>query len=209
MQTVVAIGLVFALSGLYPQFWSQLFVHLFWTIMVEELIFFLLATTLTFHYFFWDHMWGHKKWHIFLGALLNPLFLLQFYIINGIGGFMLTPGFQEGQASLSRGILGWDKMAFYNPSFLMLTLHRAFANVAYGGFVVAGLCGVGLYLTTREKIRGYYEDGGRLAYYVGFVAFLSLPIIGYFYAHILKLYANESSLVASTGGGSSTFVLPS
>jgi hypothetical protein len=35
--TVVAIGLVFALSGLYPQFWSQLFVHLFWTIMVEEL----------------------------------------------------------------------------------------------------------------------------------------------------------------------------
>lgn len=199
--TVVAIGLVFALSGLYPQFWSQLFVHLFWTIMVEELIFFLLATTVSFHYFFWDYMWGHKKLHIFLGALLNPLFLLQFYIINGIGSFMLTPGFQEGQASLSRGILGWDKMAFYNPSFLMLTLHRAFANVAYGGFVVAGLCGVGLYLTTREKIKGYYEDGGRLAYYIGFFAFLSLPIIGYFYAHVLKVYANEAYVNLMWGKG--------
>jgi cytochrome bd-type quinol oxidase subunit 1 len=174
--TVVAIGLVFALSGLYPQFWSQIFVHLFWTIMVEELIFFLLA-------------------------LLNPLFLLQFYIINGMGSFMLTPGFQEAQASLSRGILGWDIMAFYNPSFLMLTLHRAFANVAYGGFVVAGLCGIRLYLTDREKLKGYYEGGGRLAYYVGFVAFLSLPIIGYFYAHVLKGYANEAYVNLMWGKG--------
>jgi hypothetical protein len=199
--TVVAIGLVFALSGLYPQFWSQIFVHLFWTIMVEELIFFLLATTVSLHYFFWDHMWGHKKLHIFLGSLLNPLFLLQFYIINGMGSFMLTPGFQEAQASLSRGILGWDIMAFYNPSFLMLTLHRAFANVAYGGFVVAGLCGIRLYLTDREKLKGYYDVGGRLAYYIGFVAFLSLPIIGYFYAHVLKGFANEAYVNLMWGKG--------
>ena len=96
--TIVAIGLVFALSGLYPQFWSQIFVHLFWSLIIEEFLFFLLATTLTLHYFFWEHMWGHKRLHIFLGALMTPFFFLQFYIINGMGGFMLTPGFQEGQA---------------------------------------------------------------------------------------------------------------
>ncbi len=50
--TISAIGLVFALSGLFPQFWSQIFVQFFWTMMVEELLFFMLATTLTLHYFF-------------------------------------------------------------------------------------------------------------------------------------------------------------
>jgi cytochrome bd-type quinol oxidase subunit 1 len=140
--TILAIGLVFALSGLFPQFWSQIFVHFFWTLISEEFLFFLLATTLTFHSFFWDQLWGHKKLHIALGAMLTPLFLLQFYIINGIGAFMLTPGFREAEVSMRTGIVGWDMAAFYNPSFLMLTFHRAFANVAYGGFVVAALCGV-------------------------------------------------------------------
>ncbi len=135
--TINAIGLVFALSGLYPQFWSQIFTQFFWTLVVEETLFFMLATTLTFHYFFWDHMWGHKKLHIFMGSLLTPFFFLQFFIINGMGAYMLTPAFAKGQASLwsgTRGILGWDMLAFYNPSFLMLTLHRTAANFAYAGF---------------------------------------------------------------------------
>lgn len=199
--TIVAIGLVFALSGLYPQFWSQIFVHLFWSLMIEEFLFLLLATTVSFHYFFWDHMWGHKKLHIFLGALLTPFFFLQFFIINGMGAFMLTPGFQEAQATLSKGILGWDKLAFYNPSFLMLTLHRAFANVSYGGFVVAGLCGIRLYLTDREKLKGYYGDGGRLMFYIGFTALLALPVVGYFYAHVLKGHANEAYVNLMWGKG--------
>lgn len=199
--TIVAIGLIFGLSGLYPQFWSQIFVHQFWTLIVEEFLFFLLATTLTFHYFFWDHMWGHKKMHIFLGALLTPLFLLQFYIINGIGSFMLTPGFSEAQASLSKGILGWDKQAFYNPSFLMLTFHRAFANFSYGAFIVAGLCGIRLYKSNSDKIREFYEKGGRLAFVIGFISLLSLPIIGYFYAYVLRYEANEAFVNLMWGKG--------
>ena len=190
--TILAIGLIFALGGLYPQFWSQLFVHLFWTLILEEFLFFLLATTLTFHYFFWENMWGHKKLQIFMGALLTPLFLLQFYLINGIGAFMLTPGFSEGQADLAKGILGWDKLAFYNPSFLMLTFHRAFANIAYGGYVVAGLCAIALYFVKSEKRRRYYLQGARLSFFTAFVFFLSLPIIGYFYAWVLKYHAAEA-----------------
>jgi hypothetical protein len=199
--TILAFGLIFALSGLFPQFWSQIFVHFFWTLITEEFLFFLLATTLTFHYFFWDQMWGHKKLHIALGAMLTPLFFLQFYIINGIGAFMLTPGFREAEVSIRTGIIGWDMAAFYNPSFLMLTFHRAFANVAYGGFVVAALCGAMLYVTRREKMVSYYEDGGRLAFGVGFMAFLSLPIIGYFYAHMLMKHANEAYVNLMWGRG--------
>lgn len=199
--TILAIGLVFALSGLFPQFWSQIFVHFFWTLIGEEFLFFLLATTLTFHYFFWDHLWGHKKLHIGLGAMLTPLFLLQFYFINGFGSFMLTPGFPEAGVSIKQGILGWDRFAFYNPSFLMLTLHRAFANVAYGGFVIAAICGTMHYLTGRERMREYYEDGGRLAFSVGFMAFLSMPVIGYFYAHVLKGYGHEAYVNLMWGKG--------
>jgi hypothetical protein len=146
-------------------------------------------------------MWGHKKLHILLGSMLTPLFILQVYIINGMGSFMLTPGFREGEVSLRTGILGWDPQMFYNPSMLMLNLHRAFANVAYGGFIIAAICGAMLYVTRREKMIGYYEDGGRLAFGTGFLAFLSLPIIGYFYAHVLRNYANEAYVNLMWGKG--------
>ncbi len=190
--TINAIGLVFALSGLYPQFWSQIFEQFFWTLMIEEALFFMLATTLTLHYFFWDTMWGHKKLHIFMGALLTPMFFLQFFIINGMGGYMMTPGSAEGKTSLwsgSAGITGWDSVAFFNPSFLMLTLHRTAANFAYAGFVVAGICGIWLYRAKRETLKQWYESGARLAFKVAFTSFLSLPIIGFFYAWVLKYHA--------------------
>jgi bd-type cytochrome oxidase subunit I len=193
--TINAIGLVFALSGLYPQFWSQIFNQFFWTLIVEETLFFMLATTLTLHYFLWDDMWGHKRLHIFMGALLTPMFFLQFFIINGMGAYMLTPAFAEGQASLwsgTAGILGWDKLAFYNPTFLMLTLHRTAANFAYAGFVVAGVCGVLLYRAKREKIKAWYESGGRFAFKVAFISFLTLPFIGFFYAWVLKYHGKEA-----------------
>jgi cytochrome bd-type quinol oxidase subunit 1 len=193
--TINAIGLVFALSGLYPQFWSQIFTQFFWTLIIEEALFFMLATTLTLHYFFWDTMWGHKKLHIFMGSLLTPMFFLQFYIINGMGAYMLTPAFAEGQTSLwsgTAGILGWDKLAFYNPSFLMLTLHRTAANFAYAGFVVAAICGVWLYRSKREKLQHWHENGGRLAFSLAFVSFLLLPVIGFFYAWVLKYHGREA-----------------
>lgn len=193
--TINAIGLVFALSGLFPQFWSQIFTQFFWTMMIEELLFFMLATTLTLHYFFWDTMWGHKKLHIFMGALLTPMFFLQFFIINGMSSYMMTPGVAEGQVSLwsgTAGILGWDKLAFYNPSFLMLTLHRTAANFAYGGFMVAAICGVWLYRSRRSKLQDLHESCGRLAFNVGFTSFLALPIIGFFYAWVLKYHAKEA-----------------
>lgn len=193
--TINAIGLVFALSGLYPQFWSQIFNQFFWTLIVEEALFFMLATTLTLHYFFWDDLWGHKKLHIFMGALLTPMFFLQFFIINGMGAYMLTPGFAEGQASLwsgTAGILGWDKLAFYNPTFLMLTLHRTAANFAYAGFVVAGVCGTLLYRAKRAKIKAWYESGARFAFKVAFISFLTLPVIGFFYAWVLKYHGKEA-----------------
>ncbi len=193
--TINAIGLVFVLSGLYPQFWSQIFTNFFWTMIVEEVCFFLLATTLTFHYFFWDKLWGHKKLHIFLGALLTPLFIFQFYYINGMSSAMLTPGVADGQVSQwagNLGITGWSKVLFYNPSFLMLTFHRVFANFSYGAFVAAGVCGVMLFFSKRPRIKYFYESGGRMAFHIAFVCLLALPIVGFAYAWVLKYHAQES-----------------
>lgn len=190
--TINAIGLVFALSGLFPQFWVHLMNNFFWPFVIEEFLFLLLAVTITFHYFFWDKMWGHKRMHIFLGSLLIPFFFLQIYIINAIGGFMLTPGYQEAEATLRAGIIGYDLKSLYNPSFLMLQLHRSFASISYAGFFMAGWCGIRLYSTkVKEKI-AYYEDCGRLSFNIAFAALLSLPVIGYFYSHVLKVDAPDA-----------------
>ncbi len=202
--TINAIGLVFVLSGLYPQFWSQIFTNFFWTMIVEEVCFFLLATTLTFHYFFWDKLWGHKKLHIFLGALLTPLFLFQFYYINGMSSIMLTPGVGEGEVSQwagTAGITGWSKVLFYNPSFIMLTFHRVFANFSYGSFVAAGVCGTMMFFSTRPRIQEFYEKGGRMAFHIGFVSLLALPIVGFAYAWVLKYHAKEAYVNLMWGRG--------
>jgi hypothetical protein len=108
---------------------------------------------------------------------------------------MLTPAAAEGQMSLwsgSAGILGWDKLAFYNPSFLMLTLHRTAANFAYAGFVVAGICGYWLYKSKTSPGRDWHEWGGRLSFNVAYMSFLTLPVIGFFYAWVLKYHAREA-----------------
>jgi len=130
-----------------------------------------------------------------MGALLTPMFFLQFFLINGMGSYMLTPGFAEGQVTQWSGtaaILGWDKLAFYNPSFLMLTLHRTAANFAYGGFFVAAVCGVWLYRAKSQKIKAWFEGGGRLVFSAAFASFLTLPLIGFFYAWVLKYHGKEA-----------------
>lgn len=190
--TINAIGFVFVLSGLFPQFWVHLMNNFFWPFVVEEFLFLLLAITLTFHYFFWEKLWGHKKMHILIGSMLIPFFFLQVYIINAIGGFMLTPGYEEAEASLRVGILGYDFKSFYNPSLLMLQFHRTFANISYAGFFMAGWCGVRLYFTKIKERKEYYEDCGRLSFNIAFTALLSLPVIGYFYSHVLKTDASEA-----------------
>ena len=201
--TINAIGLVFALSGLYPQFWEQLFTHFFWALMIEELLFLLLATTVTFHYFFWEYVWGHKKLHIFLGALMTPLFILQFLLINSLGSFMLSPGaFDTGSLNQFIGVLGHDSRIMYSPSFLMLQLHRTFANFSYAGFLLAGWCGLQLLTRKLNPIRKeYYEHGGRLAFYTAFASFLMMPLIGYFYSWVLKYNAEESFWNLMLGAG--------
>ena len=100
----------------------------------------------------------------------------------------------DGQVTLwsgTAGILGWDMGAFYNPSFLMLTLHRTAANFAYGGFFFAGVCGVWLYRSARQSTV-WFESGGRLVFHVAFTSFLMLPVIGFFYAWVLKYHAVEA-----------------
>ena len=190
--TINAIGLVFALSGLFPQFWAHIMNNFFWPFVIEEFLFLLLATTLTFHYFFWDKLWGHKRMHILLGSLMIPFFFLQINIINSIGGFMMTPGYGEAEATLRSGIIGYDFKSLYNPSFLMLQLHRSFASISYAGFFMAGWCGIRLYTTkVKEKIR-YYEDCGLLSFNIAFASLLSLPVIGYFYSHVLKTEAPDA-----------------
>ncbi len=200
--TINAIGLVFALSGLFPQFWEQLFTHFFWALMVEEFLFLLLATTLTFHYFFWDKLWGHKKLHIMIGALMTPLFLLQMYMINALGGFMMAPGIEdEGVLTQFEGVLGYATEVMYNPSFLMLQLHRTFANVSYAGFGLAGWCGLQLFLTNNPIRKDYYQKSARLSFYVAFAAFLALPVIGYFYSWVLKYHAEGAFWNLMLGAG--------
>jgi hypothetical protein len=83
----------------------------------------------------------------------------------------------------------------------MLQLHRSFGNVSYAGFFLAGWCGIRLLLTQDPLKTEYYEDSGRLAFFVAFAALLSQPIIGYFYSWVLKIEANEAFLNLMIGKG--------
>ena len=54
------------------------------------------------------------------------------------------------------------------------------------------MCGWHLFRTKRPKLQQYYETGGRMAFNIAFIALLSLPVIGFFYAWVLKYWAVDA-----------------
>jgi cytochrome bd-type quinol oxidase subunit 1 len=123
---MTGVGIWFTISVLAPQATSTL-IHTFVFGWATEWVFFLAEiAALLIYYYRWDKM-GRRD-HLIVGWLYFVFAWLSLFLINGIIGFMLTPGDWLETKSFWAG--------FLNPSFLPSLFFRTFMS-----FMLAGLFG--------------------------------------------------------------------
>ena len=145
------VGIWFIISLVNPAATSSL-IHTFVFGWAIEWVFFIgeIVALLIYHYRFgkMDH-----KPHMVLGWLYFIFAWLSFFIINGILGFMLTPGDWLETGSF------WD--GFFNPSFLPSLIFRTCISLIFAG--VFGLV-TGAWLKDADTRRLVFRQCARWMY---------------------------------------------
>ncbi|MBG0788868.1 MAG: cytochrome ubiquinol oxidase subunit I [Desulfovibrionaceae bacterium] len=165
---MTGVGIWFTISVIAPQSTSTL-IHTFVFGWATEWVCFLaeIAALLIYHYRF-DKM--KRRDHLIVGWLYFVFAWLSLLLINGIIGFMLTPG-----AWLETGSF-WD--GFFNPSFWPSLFFRTFMAL-----MIAGLFG----FITAHRIK---DDETREAVYRCCARWTALPVVlavlsGWWYLSVL------------------------
>ncbi len=163
------VGIWFIISLVNPAATSSL-IHTFVFGWAIEWVFFIgeIVALLIYHYRFgkMDH-----KSHMILGWLYFIFAWLSLFIINGILGFMLTPG-----EWLETGNF-WD--GFFNPSFLPSLIFRTCIALIFAG--VFGLV-TGAWLKDKDTRRLVFRQCARWMY----VPLIVLVLAGIYYTRVIS-----------------------
>ena len=165
---MTGVGIWFTISVISPQATSSL-IHTFVFGWATEWVCFLAEiAALLIYYYRWDKM--NRRDHLIMGWLYFVFAWLSLFLINGIIGFMLTPG-----AWLETGSF-WD--GFFNPSFWPSLFFRTFMAL-----MIAGLFG----FVTAHRIK---DDKTREMVYRCCARWTAVPVVlallsGWWYFSVL------------------------
>lgn len=165
---MTGVGIWFTISVIAPQATSTL-IHTFVFGWATEWVCFLAEiAALLIYYYRWDHM--KRRDHLIVGWLYFVFAWLSLFLINGIIGFMLTPG-----AWLENGSF-WS--GFFNPSFWPSLFFRTFMAL-----MIAGLFG----FVTAHRIK---DEEIREAVYRCCAKWTAVPVVlavlsGWWYFSVL------------------------
>ena len=169
------VGIWFIISLVNPAATSSL-IHTFVFGWAIEWVFFMgeIVALLIYHYRFgkMDH-----KSHMTLGWLYFIFAWLSLFVINGILGFMLTPGKWIETGSFWHG--------FMNPSFLPSLIFRTCISLIFAG--VFGLV-TGAWLKDREMRRTIFRLCARWMY----IPLLILVVAGIYYTRVISSESFEN-----------------
>ncbi len=198
-------GIVMFIIGLYPEFWSR-WSNLFFGPLMAQFVFFTLDVIFLFfcYYLPWDRMMNRKRLHIFFGGLTAMFGLLIQAVWDGLGSYMLTPGVPLPGVNEP---VGWSAQAFFNPSFLILFLHRFFGNISYTMLLVGGVLGLKYMRAKDKKEKSYFGFASDITFSLGILAFFAMPFIGWIYATIIKNNAPVAFHALMSGHTSKIFTV--
>lgn len=142
---------LFVLSGVWGSFFGVLGRITFWSFFLEAITFvgeIVLIYTL---YANWERLGRYRLGRIGLLLLLNIMQFLQFFWIDVVASYMITPN--GGEINFLNQVL--------NPTNLPLSLHRVVGNIAWAGAAVAFVAGVRYLRATRrvERAERQLSDG--------------------------------------------------
>ena len=191
--------LLVALVTLYPKFVAHMekVFDLTWAFYVG--VIFCEALFAYLYWYSWDLLQGsRKRWHIFLGVLVNALGVAILVITNAWTGYMMTPGGVEGTELAITVTSRVD--AFMNYAWNPLNIHRLLANVCFGGAIVGAYAAFRFLAASTDEERERFDWMGYIGSFIAVAAFIPLPFAGYYLG--LEIYAYSQQMGVSMMGGS-------
>jgi cytochrome bd-type quinol oxidase subunit 1 len=151
------------------------------------------------YWYTWDLLQGpKKKYHLFIGVMVNLLGLIILMITSAWVGYTMTPAGVEVVAGTL--VVNSRPEAFFNFAWNPLNIHRLIANVCFGGAIVAAYAGFRFLAATSDEERAEFDWMGYIGSFIAVAAFVFLPFAGYYLG--LELYAYSSQMGVSMMGGS-------
>ena len=191
--------LLVALVTLYPRFVAhmQKVFDPTWGFYVAVIFFEALFAYL--YWYSWDLLQGpRKRWHLFLGVMVNVLGIVILAITNAWAGYMMTPAGIEGTELAITVTSRFD--AFMNFAWNPLNIHRLLANVCFGGAIVGAYAAFRFLAATDDEERANYDWMGYWGSLIAVAAFIPLPFAGYYLG--LEIYTYSQQMGVSMMGGS-------
>jgi cytochrome d ubiquinol oxidase subunit I len=198
-------GIPMIIIGLYPEFWAR-FANLFFWPLVIQFGFFIMEVIFLFfaYYLTWERMMDRKRLHILYGSIAAFWGFMVQVVWDSLGGYMMTPGVALPGVDQP---VGWSIKALLNPSFPYLFVHRFFGNISYSMLLTGGVLALMYMFKKKTEDRKYYRFASDFTFSVGFLAFFTMPFIGWFYARMLQTEAPIAFHAIMGGHATPYFVL--
>jgi len=168
--------LLFLLIGFYPKLMAYLTDIFFPSFLVYCALFLVETATLYLYWYGWDAMseGNGKKFHIFLGFLLNVFAFFIMIVPNSWATFQASPVVIAEGTDFERA---WA--ATWNPTWWPVNIHRIIANVVLGGYICGAYAGIRYLSAKSTEERYHYDWMGYVGNFIGVFGLLPLPFAGY------------------------------
>ena len=191
--------LTFALSSLYPRFWSYLTVIFGPSMWLYAGLFIVESFTLYLYYYGWDR-WSEdraKLGHLGLGVLLNIWGTIVMFIANGWLTYMMSPPADVTADTAPETVQLWS--ALFNATWMPINIHRLIANVVFGGAIVGMYAAYRFLAATTDEERAHYDWMGYVGNFIAIGALIVLPFAGYYLGREIYEF-NQTMGITMMGG---------
>ena len=196
--------LLFLLIGFYPKLMAYLTDIFFPSFLVYCGLFLVETATLYLYWYGWDAMaeGSGKKFHIFLGFLLNVFAFFIMIVPNSWATFQSSPVVISEGSDFARA---WA--ATWNPTWWPVNIHRLIANVVLGGYICGAYAGIRYLSAKSQEERYHYDWMGYVGNFIGVLGILPLPFAGYWLMREIYQYNQQMGITLMGGFLSWLFIL--
>jgi hypothetical protein len=196
--------LLFLLIAFYPKLMNYLTDVFFPSFLVYCGLFLVETATLYLYWYGWDAMaeGGGKKFHLFLGFLLNVFAFFIMIVPNSWATFQASPVVIAEGTDFQRA---WA--ATWNPTWWPVNIHRLIANVVLGGYICGAYAGIRYLAARSQEERYHYDWMGYVGNFIGVFGLLPLPFAGYWLMREIYQYNQQMGITLMGGFLSWLFIL--
>ena len=200
ITSILGAILTFCLMGLYPKLMGYMVEVFGPTMYLYATMFFAESFSLYLYYYGWGKI--SKKWHLFLGLMLNVFGVTLMLVANAWTTFMMAPaGVEPSGAVVDR------TAAFFNFLLHPINIHRLIANICMGGSV-AGAYAAYKWLSAKTPAeRAHYDWMGYMGNFIAILALLVLPFAGYYLGYEIYMFNQQLGIYMMGGILSWLFVM--